>query len=123
MVGVAGSRCNASLTKHRSANYLCHYLGRDAFGEQIRAGYEKEGIDTTYLFNDRQPTGVASIVVDDRGENCILVVPGANDALTPADVRRAAEAIRSADVLLCQLEVPMAATAEIDTPPATFGCS
>src|SRR5438270_8364971 len=81
-------------------------VGRDAFGEQLRRGYEAEGIDTTYLFEDRLPTGVAAILVDDRGQNSILVVPGANAALTPRDVRKAAEAIRAADVLLCQMEVP-----------------
>jgi ribokinase len=86
-------------------------VGRDAFGEQVRRGYEAEGIDTTYLFDDRQPTGVATILVDDNGENCILVAPGANHSLRVADVRRAAPAIRSADVLLCQLEVPLEATA------------
>src|SRR4051794_40500592 len=39
-------------------------VGRDAFGQQLRRGYEAEGIDTTFLFDDRrQPTGVATIVV------------------------------------------------------------
>ncbi len=87
-------------------------VGRDAFGEQIRRGYQSEGIDTTYLFEDKRPTGVAVILVDAQGQNCILVTPGANGALTPRDVRKAAAAIRSADVLLCQLEVPLEATAE-----------
>jgi ribokinase len=87
-------------------------VGRDAFGQQLRKGYEAYGIDTTYLFEDKLPTGIASIAVDDRGQNCILVAPGVNGALTPKDVRKAAEAIRTADVLLCQLEVPLEATAE-----------
>jgi ribokinase len=55
---------------------------------------------------------VAGIVVDDEGRNCILVVAGANGALSPEDVRAAGEAVRSADVLLCQLEVPVETTAE-----------
>jgi ribokinase len=62
---------------------------------------------------DRErPSGVASIVVDDQARNCILVVPGANEGLSIQDVRNAAEAIRSAAILLCQLEVPIATIRE-----------
>src|SRR5262249_18717089 len=87
-------------------------VGQDAFGAAIRQNYQAEGIDTTYLFEDKQPTGIATIVVDDQGQNSILVASGANGALTARDVRKAGEAIRSADVLLCQLEIPLEATAE-----------
>jgi ribokinase len=83
-------------------------LGRDAFGEQIRDHLRQEGIDTAHvLSDDSRPTGVACILVDDDAHNCIVVVPGANHGLTPADVRGAGDAIRSARVLLCQLEVPL----------------
>ena len=50
--------------------------------------------------------------MDDAARNCILVVPGANGALSPDDVRAAASAIHQARVLLCQLEVPMPAVLE-----------
>ena len=82
-------------------------VGRDLFGEQLLANFRGHGIDTTHVVMDQErPSGVASIVVDDQARNCILVVPGANGALSPEDVRAAAETIRSADLLLCQLEVP-----------------
>jgi ribokinase len=88
-------------------------VGRDAFGEQLAANYRAEGLDTTHLLTDPdQPSGVAVLLVDDAANNCILVVPGANLALTPADVGRAADALTSAAVLLCQLEVPVETTAE-----------
>src|SRR5438552_4068454 len=51
-------------------------------------------------------------IVGDSAHNFILVVPGANGALTPDDARAAAGAIQSADVLLCQLEVPLETVAE-----------
>jgi ribokinase len=83
-------------------------VGRDVFGEGALRNYREQGIDTTHvLVDDGRPTGVASIVVDDAARNCILVVPGANLGLTPQDVRAAAPAIEAADVLLCQLEVPI----------------
>jgi ribokinase len=52
-------------------------------------------------------SGVALIMVDSRGENLISVAPGANARLSPKDVERASPAIRRADCLLVQLEVPM----------------
>lgn len=87
-------------------------VGNDAFGEQLRRNYDAEGIDTSCLYTDDRTTGVATILVEDGGQNSIVVAPGANAALTARDVRKAARAIRSAEVLLCQFEVPLEATAE-----------
>lgn len=88
-------------------------LGRDAFGEQNRRHLQAEGIDLTHLGTDAEhSSGTAAILVDDAARNCILVVPGANGRLTPADVRGAADAITSATFVLCQLEVPLDATHE-----------
>ena len=70
-------------------------------------------IDITHVgIDDAQPTGSAAIVVDDEARNCIIVVPGANHSLTPQDVQAAADTIRAADLLICQLETPLAATQE-----------
>jgi ribokinase len=88
-------------------------VGRDVFGEGALRNYREQGIDTTHVLIDTErPTGVASIVVDDAAHNCIIVVPGANLGLTPQDVRAAATAIEGADVLLCQLEVPIETVTE-----------
>jgi ribokinase len=88
-------------------------VGRDVFGEGALRNYREQGVDIRHvLVDDQRPTGVASIVVDDAARNCILVVPGANLALTPQDVRAAAGAIEGAGVLLCQLEVPIETVAE-----------
>jgi ribokinase len=86
-------------------------VGQDAFGDQLLHNYHRNGVDVTHVRRDRKcPSGVATILVDDAGQNRIVVVPGANDALTAAHVRKAADWIRSSDVLLCQLEVPLEAT-------------
>lgn len=88
-------------------------LGRDVFGEGTLKNYRDQGIDTTYvLFDDVQASGVAPIFVDDTGRNMIVIVPGANMALSPADVQAARDVIQSADVVVCQLEVPVATTTE-----------
>jgi len=83
-------------------------LGADAMGDAAVAAFATDGIDTTFITRDpATPSGVAFILVDDRGENSIAVAAGANDCLTPADVDRASAAIRAADVLLVQLEIPL----------------
>jgi ribokinase len=83
-------------------------VGRDVFGEQTVRNYRDHSIDVTHVLTDAtEPTGVAAILVDDDARNCILVIPGANQALKPADVQAAASAIRGANVVLCQLEIPV----------------
>ncbi len=86
-------------------------VGADDFGTRILEALRDEGIDTTFIEADRQePTGTAVILVEESGENSIVVIPGANGVLTPADIDRAADVIRSATVLLLQLEVPLTTT-------------
>lgn len=84
-------------------------VGTDSFGDTLVLNLENEGIDTRFVVRDPDaPTGVALITVDEAfGENTIVVAPGANARLSPALVGRAAAALRDADVVLCQLEIPM----------------
>jgi ribokinase len=83
--------------------------GYDIFGKQSVELLEKEGIDVSGVQRDHyEPSGVALITVDDKGENCIVVAPGANAALTPGDVDEVKEKIENASLLLAQLETPMA---------------
>ncbi|MGO8837502.1 MAG: ribokinase [Limisphaerales bacterium] len=83
-------------------------VGSDIFGDQAVAGFRKDGINVDCVFRDRAaPSGVALIFVAKDGENSIAVAGGANARLMPADVKRAAHAIRSAAVLVAQLETPL----------------
>ena len=82
-------------------------VGDDAFGRQLRGQLEAEGIDTRSVRTEGAvSTGVAAITVS-QAENSIIVVPGANHALSPADVLAAENAFATADVVLCQLEIPL----------------
>ena len=88
-------------------------VGSDPFGEAMLRQLRQEGIDVTHLRPDPgKPTCVAAILVEDSAQNCIVVVPGANDSLSAADVREAEPVIRSASAVLAQLETPVAATIE-----------
>ena len=81
-------------------------LGDDAFGSSIRAGLAADGIDSGGVRVVEAPTGTALIAVDDSGENTIIVEAGANSLL---ELRESdAAAIAAADVLVMQLEIPLA---------------
>jgi len=88
-------------------------VGSDAFSQSLLDGLAADGVDHAFVTQDPEAaTGVAFIVVDDAGENSIVVASGANMRLSPADVDAAEAAIAAADLLLLQLEVPLAAVAE-----------
>lgn len=88
-------------------------LGRDVFGEGTLKNYREQGIDTTYvMFDETRFSGVAPIFVDDNAQNFIVIVPGANLGLSPADAQAARAVILAADLLVCQLEVPVETTLE-----------
>src|SRR5262249_20353679 len=66
------------------------------------------GIDTTHVqIVDDAPTGVAPIFVEPSGQNRIIVVKGANDRLTPADVDAAAAELRQVNTIILQFEIPL----------------
>lgn len=92
-------------------------VGDDDFGRASLEAYRKEGIDTRRLITDASgPSGVALIMVGGKGDNAIAVAPGVNSNLLPHDVEILSNLLRPGDVILLQLEIPMATvlrTAEI----------
>ena len=83
-------------------------LGDDIFGTQSLASLKKEGVNTKYVAQTKQaPSGAALIMVDEKGNNSIVVAPGANQKLSPADVKKAESDIASCGAVVAQLEVPM----------------
>ena len=84
-------------------------LGRDIFGENTLKNFSSFGIDTRHvLFTEKAFSGVAPIAVDAEGHNSIIIVTGANDLLTEEEIEAARPVIASAQILVCQLEVPLA---------------
>ena len=100
----AAARLGAEVT-------LVGSVGADPFGEMLLAATENEHIDSRFVTKRTDTgTGVATIVIEPDGDNSIIVVPRANMALTTADIDAAADTIADADVLLLQLETPVAAS-------------
>jgi ribokinase len=84
-------------------------VGNDDYGVQLRDALLAEQIDCQAVSTVEDSSGVALIVVDDNSQNAIVIVAGANGAMTPAVIDRFDAVLQAADVIICQLEIPDAA--------------
>jgi len=98
---VAAARLNGKVT-------LVTKTGNDYFSEQAKHIFDFEGIETKYMVKDaRNPSGIALIMVDQDGENCIVVAPGSNGTLSAYDIDDEVYGDDPSDVYLMQLEIPV----------------
>jgi len=98
---VAARLCGADV-------FMVARVGSDLFGPATIENFRKQGIDPTHVKQiEGLSSGVAPIFVEPSGQNRILVVKGANDAIKPADVDAAAEMLKSADCIVLQFEIPL----------------
>lgn len=110
MMNPGGKGANQAVTVARMGGNTTFIskTGNDLFGRQSVEMYSEENINTDFIFSDPNlPSGVALIMVDNNGENCIVVASGANASLSTQDIDKAKEVIESADFLLMQLEIPI----------------
>lgn len=82
-------------------------LGDDAFGPQLRSQLEHAGVDVAGIAVTPGSSGVATIIVAQHGENCIVITPGANALLTPDDIDANLPILHSSGIVLTQLEIPL----------------
>ena len=88
--------------------FMVARVGSDLFGPATIENFKTLGIDTTHVKQvEGLSSGVAPIFVEPSGQNRILVVKGANDALKPADVDAASEMLKTADCIVLQFEIPL----------------
>jgi ribokinase len=82
-------------------------VGQDAFGSELVQSLKDKGVHTESIsVVPGVSTGTASILLS-QGDNCIVVVPGANSRCLPEDIERHRERIAQADIVLLQLEIPL----------------
>lgn len=106
--GGKGANQAVAAAKLGAEVYFVAKLGNDVFGEQSLANFMRESIHTDYVTQTSEaPSGVALITVDQKGDNVIVVAPGANRKLSPEDVEKARPAIASSGAVVAQLEGPM----------------
>ncbi len=82
-------------------------VGRDQFAAAARQLWADEGVDATLVRTTDSATMVGFILVDEHGENRIVIAPGALDELTTADVDTFADRIAEADLVVVSLEIPL----------------
>ena len=105
-----GKGANAAVTLARlgADSVFCARLGNDSHAQRLKSLYIENGIDTRFIINDKNaPTGLASIIVEENGQNRIVVYPGANNRLSPVDVEDAMTCLP--DAVFVQFEIPDAA--------------
>ena len=109
IMGPGGKGANQAVAARRLGGDVCFIckVGRDIFGDNAVAGYDREGIDTSHVLRSDKASGVALILVDKNAENSISVAPGANNDLTPEDIDSVADVIKASDYLILQLEIPV----------------
>jgi len=98
---VAARLCGADV-------FMVARVGSDLFGPATIENFKRQGIDAAHVKQvEGLSSGVAPIFVDPSGQNRILVVKGANDAIKPADVDAAADTLKSSDCIVLQFEIPL----------------
>lgn len=109
--GGKGANQAAMAAKLGSRVFMVVKLGTDVFGQGTLENFRRHGVDTTHVhLTDAAFSGVAPIAVTPDGTNAIIIVAGANDYLTVAEVEQVRPTIVSAAVVVCQLEVPIEVT-------------
>lgn len=106
---MGGKGANQALAAHRSGGDVRFVtcLGSDANGKNTLQYYEAEGLDVSLALKvDDAPTGTAMILVNDEGENVIVITPGANHKLSPAYVSQLSDEIAKASMVMLQMEIP-----------------
>ena len=117
--GAGGKGANQAVAAARAgaAVAMVGCVGDDQRGRDAVDGLRREGVGVSQIHRlSEAASGVALIVVDADGQNCIAVAPGANACLTPAMMHHAEPLLAAAEVVLVQLEVPLDAVVE----PATL---
>ena len=105
---VACARMSGKLAAGGQQVAMVACVGDDEFGATLRAALVADGIIDRHVTTvPGVASGIASILVDDNGQNSIVLAGGANDCLSPAHIDAARELIEQSDIVVLQLEVPM----------------
>ena len=106
--GGKGANQTVAVARQGAAVKIVGCVGNDDFGQAQWRCLNAEGIDLSLLQVDaQQATGIAVIMIDQSGQNSIIVSAGANNAVSVAQIDAAKDAIAQAAMLICQLEVPV----------------
>jgi ribokinase len=106
---MGGKGANQAVAAHKLGGNVKFItcLGKDANGQNTLKYFKEIGLDvSSMLIVEEAPSGTAIILVDENGENCIVVTPGANHLLLPDYIHKIKDDILSCDILVLQMEIP-----------------
>ncbi|HET6555749.1 MAG TPA: ribokinase [Prolixibacteraceae bacterium] len=106
---MGGKGANQAVAAHKLGGQVKFItcLGKDANGQNALNYYQGEGLDvSSSMIVDDVPSGTAIILVDEKGENCIVITPGANNMLSPEYIFEVENQIAAADMVVLQMEIP-----------------
>lgn len=105
--GGKGANQAVSIAKLEKRVTLLGKVGSDSFGKELLENLNKQNVDTKYIETEASSSGLATIIVDSKGENSIIVVPGANEMVDIKYVEKNSKIFSKGKNLLCQLEIPL----------------
>ena len=114
VTGFGGKGANQAVMAKRFGGVvsMVNTLGNDVFGDSVLKNFHEQGVDTTYIARTDGASGVAPIWVEADGTNRIIVIPGANNAMTKAQAKSALEGLKSYQIVIGQLEIPQEVTTQ-----------
>ncbi|MFX0080267.1 MAG: ribokinase [Candidatus Hodarchaeota archaeon] len=113
-LGGKGANQAVAAVRSGASTIFIGKIGMDSFGNQMVSQLTEEGIDMSHVTRDfEEASGVALILIDNKGENMISVAPGANFKLTVEEVKARADIIKNASSLVVQMEIPIETIEEI----------
>lgn len=122
-LGFGGKGANQAVMARRlgATVSMVNTLGDDVFGDTTLSNFQEQGIDVTFVSRVPGASGVAPIWVEPDGTNRIICVPGANNAMTPAQAKSALETLQGYQIVIGQLEIPQDVTIEAFKTAHRFG--
>ncbi|WP_254568063.1 ribokinase [Oscillatoria sp. HE19RPO] len=108
--GGKGANQAVAAAKLGMTTWMIGRVGGDSFGQELLESLQQSGVKCDRIFIDETTTsGIATIAVEDTGENTIIIVPGANAGVNESDCDRLTDLLPDAAALLLQLEIPLSA--------------
>ncbi|MBY9005252.1 MAG: ribokinase [Candidatus Lokiarchaeota archaeon] len=107
---LGGKGANQSVASVRSGTNTIFIgkIGLDPFGDQMIKSLKENGVNMDYIIRDlTDSSGVAFILIDNKGDNMISVAPGSNSNLEPAEIEKFWKIIKNSKVLVVQMEIPI----------------
>lgn len=105
--GGKGANQAVAISKMGSNTYMLGMVGADYFGKQLKNNLKANGINVDYVATTDKSTGIANIIVEENGQNRIIVVAGANNEVDIKFIQQHETLIAEADIIVTQLEIPL----------------